>query len=63
MKVTASLQYWNKIKIYILLLKILFVVILINFIVDETLGEENTGFFIDDGDYMDMDLKEMDLKV
>ena len=43
--------------------KILFVVILINFIVDETLGEESTEFFIDDGDYMDMDLKDLDLKV
>ena len=30
---------------------------------DETLGEENNGFLIDDGDYMDMDLKDLDLKV
>ena len=47
---------------YIRIFKVLFLVTLINFLVENTLVDENSVLVVDE-DYMDLDSKDLDVKV
>ena len=47
---------------YVCIFKVLFLVTLINFLVENTLVDENSVLVVDE-DYMDLDSKDLDVKV